>query len=102
MEAAKAAGVTIGLGSDWSPTGSKNLLGELKVAWLYNQHALGGLFKARELVAMATRDAARILKWEAARRIAGSRQTGRPPRDRRNGQDAYEALIHARETRSGW
>ncbi len=37
VDAAKNAGVLIGLGSDWSPTGSKNLLGELKVAWLYNQ-----------------------------------------------------------------
>lgn len=32
VEAARAASVKIGLGSDWSPTGSKNLLGELKVA----------------------------------------------------------------------
>jgi cytosine/adenosine deaminase-related metal-dependent hydrolase len=30
VEAAAAAGVRIGLGSDWSPTGSKNLLGELR------------------------------------------------------------------------
>ena len=27
IEAAKQAGVRIGLGSDWSPSGSKNLLG---------------------------------------------------------------------------
>ena len=66
VDAARAAGVKIGLGSDWSPTGSKNLLGELKVAWLYNQHALNGLFKAQDLVAMATRDAAHILKWDGA------------------------------------
>ena len=59
-------GVRIGLGSDWSPTGSKNLLGELKVAWLYTQHMLDGLFSARDLVAMATRDAAAILKWHKA------------------------------------
>ena len=59
VDAARAAGVKIGLGSDWSPTGSKNLLGELKVASLYSQHALNGLFTARDLVAMATRDAAR-------------------------------------------
>src|SRR5215210_4251204 len=32
VEAAKEAGVRIGLGSDWSPSGSKSLLGELKVA----------------------------------------------------------------------
>ena len=45
VDAARAAGVGIGLGSDWSPTGSKNLLGELKVAWLYSQHALNGLLQ---------------------------------------------------------
>jgi cytosine/adenosine deaminase-related metal-dependent hydrolase len=42
LDAARAAGVRIALGSDWSPTGSKNLLGELKVAWLYSQHVLNG------------------------------------------------------------
>ena len=44
VDAAREAGVTIGLGSDWSPTGSKNLLGELKVAWLYSQHLLPGFY----------------------------------------------------------
>jgi cytosine/adenosine deaminase-related metal-dependent hydrolase len=98
VEAAKAAGVTIGLGSDWSPSGSKNLLGELKVAWLYNQLQLHGLFKTRELVAMATRNAAQILKWSTA---AGSLSPGKRADlvviDGASG-DAYEALVHARET----
>jgi len=98
VEAAKAAGVTIGLGSDWSPSGSKNLLGELKVAWLYNQLQLNGLFKTRELVAMATRNAALILKWSTA---AGSLSPGKRADllviDSAAG-DAYEALVHARET----
>src|SRR4029077_15289699 len=31
-------GVPVGLGSDWSPSGSKNLLGELKVAAEYNRN----------------------------------------------------------------
>ena len=35
--AARAAGVRICLGADWSPSGSKNLLGELKVADLWNR-----------------------------------------------------------------
>ena len=85
VDAARAAGVTIGLGSDWSPTGSKNLLGELKVAWLYSQHALNGLLSARDLVAMATRDAARILKWEGRLGTLGAGAARRPPRDRRRG-----------------
>ena len=97
VEAARAAGVKIGLGSDWSPTGSKNLLGELKVAWLYSQQVLNGLFTTRDLVAMATRDAAHILKWNGllGTIAAGARAdvlvidgTG----------DPYDALVHAKET----
>jgi 5-methylthioadenosine/S-adenosylhomocysteine deaminase len=66
VAAMKAAGVMIGLGSDWSPSGSKNLLGELKVAQLVSAHADGGpLFTDRELVAMATSTAARMLGWDA-------------------------------------
>ena len=98
VDAARAAGVGIGLGSDWSPTGSKNLLGELKVAWLYSQHALDGLLTARDLVAMATRDAARILKWE---RHLGTIEAGRRADllviEGRAG-DPYDALIRAKET----
>jgi len=98
VDAARQAKVRIGLGSDWSPSGSKNLLGELKVAWLYSRHMLGGLFSARDLVAMATREAAAILKWhkslgtlEPGKRadlvvIAG--KVG----------DPYEALVKAKET----
>jgi cytosine/adenosine deaminase-related metal-dependent hydrolase len=35
--AARAAGVTVCLGSDWSPSGTKNVLAELKVAALVNE-----------------------------------------------------------------
>jgi cytosine/adenosine deaminase-related metal-dependent hydrolase len=60
-------GVLIGLGSDWSPSGSKNLLGELKVAYQYSRHQPGGpVFTCQELVGMVTRDAATILDWDAA------------------------------------
>jgi 5-methylthioadenosine/S-adenosylhomocysteine deaminase len=65
IRAAKDEGVKVGLGSDWSPTGSKNLLGELKTAQLASA-AEGGVFEEREIVAMATRTASAILKWDAA------------------------------------
>jgi cytosine/adenosine deaminase-related metal-dependent hydrolase len=65
MEEAKEAGVRIGLGSDWSPSGSKSLLGELKVARIVAaERGLG--FSDREILAMATRNAAEILKWDGA------------------------------------
>jgi len=98
VDAAKRAGVRIGLGSDWSPSGSKNLLGELKVAWLYSQHALDGLFSARDVVSMATREAAAILKWQKA---LGTLEQGKRADllviDGVKG-DPYEALIRAKET----
>ena len=67
VAAMKAAGAMIGLGSDWSPSGSKNLLGELKVARLVSANTAGGpIFTDREIVAMATSTAARMLGWEGA------------------------------------
>ena len=40
VAAAKAKGVTVALGSDWSPSGSRNLLAELKVARIVNAVAV--------------------------------------------------------------
>jgi hypothetical protein len=98
VEEAKRAGVRIGLGSDWSPSGSKNLLGELKVAWLYSKHLLDGLFSARDLVAMATRDAAAILKWQdALGTLETSKRADLIVVAGKTG-DPYAALIKAKET----
>lgn len=98
VEEARRAGVRIGLGSDWSPSGSKNLLGELKVAWLYSQHVLNGAFSARDLVAMATRDAAAIVKWD---RALGTLEAGKRADlvvfAGRTG-DPYQSLIRSKET----
>jgi 5-methylthioadenosine/S-adenosylhomocysteine deaminase len=52
--AADAAGVRICLGSDWAPSGTKHVLGELKVADLHNRTALGGHFSDEQLCAMVT------------------------------------------------
>ena len=54
---ARELGITIALGSDWSPSGTKNLLAEMKVA-----HLATGL-DARTLVEMATVNPAVILGW---------------------------------------
>lgn len=68
IAAARAAGVRVGIGSDWSPSGSKNLLAELKVA-----RFVGGIAD-RDLLAMATIDAAAILRWQAT---LGSLEAGK-------------------------
>jgi len=97
VRTARELGVRIGLGSDWSPTGSKNLLCELKVAWLYSQHFLQGLLSPRDLVAMVTRTAAQILRWDAA---LGSLEAGKRADLLVIGEasgDPYEALVRATE-----
>jgi 5-methylthioadenosine/S-adenosylhomocysteine deaminase len=53
----------IGLGSDWTATGSKSLFGELKVARVYSQNN-GDVFSDEELVRLCTANAAEILHWE--------------------------------------
>jgi cytosine/adenosine deaminase-related metal-dependent hydrolase len=93
---AKAAGLRIALGSDWSPSGSKNLLAELKVAMAYSE-VNGGVFTARELVEMVTLNPARMLKWGGA---LGSIEAGRRADllvlDGRTA-DPYDQLIRAQE-----
>jgi len=65
VKRAKQLQIPIALGSDWSPSGSKNLLGELKVAYLYSK-TKGTLFSEVELVRMVTTTPARILGWQNA------------------------------------
>nr|WP_249805393.1 amidohydrolase family protein [Bradyrhizobium sp. 76] len=64
VAAARTAGLTIALGSGWSPSGSKNLLGELKAAKVVSAHFSLG-FSDYDIVSMATRNPATILKWDA-------------------------------------
>ncbi|HEY3087977.1 MAG TPA: amidohydrolase family protein [Jatrophihabitantaceae bacterium] len=94
--AAAAAGVPIALGSDWAPSGSKNLLGELKVARLAAPGA-GADVAARDLVAMATTTPARMLGWDER---LGSLEPGKRADvivvDGITG-DPYEALVDATE-----
>ena len=63
IAAAHEHGVLIGLGSDWTPSGSKNLLEELKVAKLVSDQK-GGVFGDEELCRMTNTNAAKMLKWQ--------------------------------------
>lgn len=75
VAAAKAAGVIMALAPDWSPTGSDGLLGELNYASLWNQTQTPPptpehpkpepLFSERELVLMATANAAELVDLSA-------------------------------------
>ena len=59
----QAQPLKIGLGSDWTPSGSKSLFGELKVARVYSQNN-GNVFSDEELVRLCTSNAAAILHWD--------------------------------------
>ncbi|HEY4159316.1 MAG TPA: amidohydrolase family protein [Polyangiaceae bacterium] len=97
IDAALKSGVRVALGSDWSPTGSKNLLGELKVARLV-AHELELPLADRDLVLMVTRTAADILGWQ---KYAGSIEAGKLADFvvvRGHTGDAYTHLLSAKET----
>jgi len=59
-------GVTLGLGTDWLPTGSMNVLRELGCADEFNRAHLDGYFDDAALVAMATSGAAAALGYDDA------------------------------------
>ncbi|MEV6413537.1 amidohydrolase family protein [Kribbella sp. NPDC051718] len=54
VKTAKAKGVRLCLGSDWGPSGTRNILWELKVADLWNKAQPTPVFTDEELVRLAT------------------------------------------------
>lgn len=97
VDEAKQAGLRICLGADWSPSGSKNLLGELKVADMWNRTHLAGTFTDQELCEMATCNPADALGWghRLGRLRAGLQGDVLVTTDR--GGDPYRNLIEAVE-----
>lgn len=91
---ALAAGMLVGLGADWLPSGSTSLLAELKVA--RRELALQGTeLPAAELVAMVTSTAARIAGLDAH---LGALAPGRPADVlvlERHHDDPYENVCRA-------
>jgi len=63
IEALRDSEVLFSLGCDWSPTGSKNLLQELKVA-RYISKQQGNIFSGEDLARAVTVNAAKILGWD--------------------------------------
>jgi cysteine-rich repeat protein len=60
VTAAARLGVVIALGTDWIPTGSMNLLRELRCADSFNQRYFDGYFTNRDLWMMVTAHAAAV------------------------------------------
>lgn len=62
--AAKNAGVNTAISTDWSITGSRNLLEELKVVDFINREFYGNALTYIEMVEMVTRNAAEAIGWD--------------------------------------
>ena len=62
--AADQAGVRISLAPDWGPSGSKNVLHELKVADLWNTNNLNSYFSNYDLATMVTKNPALGNNWD--------------------------------------
>lgn len=110
VDEALAEGVNVALGTDWTPSGSGTLLGELKQAELVLERqpytaAMPAEQRDRLLVEMVTRNPARALHWQAetgsiaAGKAADLLVLDRPARFPTGGAPAtpYRALIDATE-----
>jgi len=71
---AMAAGLTVSLGSDWAPSGSANLLWELKVADKVNKYLWNSSLTDKDLVNFVTINAAKV--W-ALDKFIGSIEVGK-------------------------
>ena len=97
--AARDRGLSICLGSDWGPSGTKHVLAELKVAKLVSQKQGFGL-KDRDLVAMVTSNAGDVLSrcWsrQIGRLVQGAFADVTVLRPRGNG-DTWSQIVAATE-----
>ena len=95
VAAAKGAGVRIALAPDWSPTGSDGLLEELNYASVWNQTQTPAPFTERDLVTMATSNAAALvgLEGEIGSLVQGAAADIIVVRSR--GKDGYWTLTHS-------
>ena len=97
VPAAVRNGVLVSLGSDWAPSGSANVLGELKIADKVNKVLWAGEITDEELIAMVTLNPA--IAYGADKEL-GSIEAGKYADlmvvARKTGVSAYRALIDAR------
>lgn len=97
VKTAFAAGVRLCLGSDWGPSGTRNVLWELKVADLWNKAQ--SVFTAEELVRMVTANPGSALSgvWPHPVGVVEQGALADLVVVRRSGADVYRNLIEATE-----
>jgi 5-methylthioadenosine/S-adenosylhomocysteine deaminase len=100
VEEAHAKGIRIALGSDWSPSGTKHVLGELKVADLLNRQRFNRAFSDAQLCEMVTANPGEALRVAYSDRVVGRLDAGAEADlivIERHRQDLYRNLIEATE-----
>ncbi|GGH00390.1 hypothetical protein GCM10011586_14990 [Silvibacterium dinghuense] len=99
VSAAKAAGVRLAIAPDWSPTGSDGTLAELNFAAAWNRTQTPPVFTDRELVEMATSDAAALIGMGDRLGILAPGAEGDVvvlrPHEEYPGKDAYWSVVHS-------
>lgn len=87
-------GVTIGLGTDWLPSGSMNMLRELSCAAYLNEHHFGGYFSDHQLWQMATVGSARALAFDDATGVLAVDRAGDVAVYANSGRQHFAAVVH--------
>lgn len=99
VDDARAQGLHVCLGSDWGPSGTRNLLGEMKVARIAADH-LGYHLTDAQVVEMVTSNAGTLLErfWHrpVGRLVPGAFADVTVVRARR-GRDPWATVVGARE-----
>lgn len=98
VETAMANGVTVSLSNDWAPSGTHNLLAELKVAAASYEKRYGQVLAPRTLVEMITTNPAKAIGWEGrAGALAEGAYADMVVVAKRDGLGPYETLVAATE-----
>lgn len=96
IAAARAAGVTLALGTDWLPSGSATMPREAACALAYSREHLDGLITPKDLWRMMTVDAARAVHADAAVGAIAPGQAADLILVRPHAADPYRSLVSAR------
>jgi 5-methylthioadenosine/S-adenosylhomocysteine deaminase len=96
VAAAKRNNVLLAIAPDWSPSGSSGMLAELRYAAIWSDQQFPKIFTARELVQMATANAAKLARLDAKiGRLEQGLVADYVVVRRGTRTDAYETLIYA-------
>lgn len=90
-------GVPIGLGTDWMPSGSMNMLRELACADDFNKNNLGGYFSDEKLWLMATKGSAQALGFDGVTGELAEGKTADIAIFAKNGKTGFRAVVSASE-----